>query len=133
MNDTLTLSEAIERIQTLSPSLKTVVDALLIEWQPDEPPPTIVLSSIGRHLTSRTTDLDERENLEIWDCVEYLLEHGDEVVKDSVATGLLEAVLSASSANSFDFRSIAGYLGERSKAYCQAWDRFTGCSTPGLE
>lgn len=121
---------ALGLLATVQPNVKQAISRLLEEWLPGTPPSTIMMASVGRTLASNV--LTEAEREQAFSLVERLLVGGDETVKNAVATGLLEAVLGMASANKCDFRQISPFLGVESKRYCQEWDRFTGCRTPGL-
>lgn len=52
---------------------------------------------------------------------------------DSAAcTCFLENLLNRASANRIEYSRFIPYLGEKSKEYCRAWDKFTGVKSPGL-
>ena len=58
------------------------------------------------------------------------LVEGTETVKDAVATQFLETLQHGSDS---EVASVwLPMLGEESRAYCRAWDEFTGVRTPGL-
>lgn len=69
---------------------------------------------------------------EIFETIEMLMTDGDEEVSTAAATGFLESLLHSASAGRIDAARFVGLLGERSRAYCREWDRFTGVDTPGL-
>lgn len=103
------------------------------KWEPESPPLTVAMSTLGQVVASgmqiwSTTDLKA-----VFDLVESLLADGEESVKNAVSTGFLESLLSESSAGRLDFRKIAPFLGHKAIQYCREWDKFTGCATPGLE
>ena len=77
----------------------------------------------------KNEDFAQAEN--ILNTAEYLLCHGDESVKNAIATMFLEDLMHAHP-DQINFETIAKYLGKESKGYCRAWDKFTGCRTPGL-
>ena len=73
------------------------------------------------------------ENLKpIFDLIEQLMNDGDQTVKDAVATCFLENLINRASAGSVPARAFVHLLGPRSRAYCKAWDDFTGVRTEGL-
>lgn len=81
------------------------------------------LSVINRH--------DDKTIKEIFDFVEKLLVHGDESVKNAIATSFLEHLLSQD-AEEIDFKKITKFFGKQTMGYCKAWDQFTGVKTPGI-
>jgi hypothetical protein len=64
--------------------------------------------------------------------LEDALETGSEELRDLVCTGFLERLMTEASFGRFQFVDIDSSLGPRSRAYCHAWDRFTGVTTTGL-
>lgn len=126
------LSEATDRVIGSFPPLANTLSNLNEEWRPQYPPATLLYAAFGQAIATLAVQLNDLEKTRILDCIEELLSQGDESVKAAVATGLIESLLSESSANRFDFRIISDYLGLRTKQHCLDWDRFTGCATPGL-
>lgn len=102
------------------------------EWEPEDPPITVVMSTLGRALASGVQECKQTDLKRVFDLVESLLTDGQDEVKNAVATGFLESLLSESSASKFDFRRIATFLGKQAIRYCREWDKFTGCRTPGI-
>ena len=68
----------------------------------------------------------------IFEMIEDLMVRGDEEVKDAVATCFLENLQNSESAGRIKAESFVPLLGKESRAYCRAWDAFTGTKTPGL-
>lgn len=128
----MNIDEANQRLAQSSSRLRSEIESVTNDWRPDAPPSTVLYAALGRQIAAASEDRDDGEKNRIFDAVEECLVSGDEEVQDAVATGLLEALLHASSAGNFEFRLVASCLGEKSKQYCRAWDHFTGCSTPGL-
>lgn len=80
--------------------------------------------------------LSRMANLRTWpvvfDVAERLMVEGDNEVKDAVATCFLENLLNVASAGRIDASKFVDLLGPESRAYCRAWDEFTGVHTEGL-
>jgi len=75
----------------------------------------------------------KRDNLKtIFDLIEELLTDGDQDVKDAAATCFLENLINLASANKLFSPDFVPFLGTNSRAYCEAWDSFTGVKTEGL-
>lgn len=123
---------AVERLVRTAPNLRVEFESLVKEWSPEEPPLTVMFAELGRGLCRHAPVASDAELIEICAAIEDLILRGEETVQNAVATGLLEAMLAESSTGSFDMSILAGFLGAESKAYCRAWDEFTGNKTEGL-
>ena len=126
-------NEAMEMLAAASGRLETEIQETRAEWAPDDPPATILFSAMGKRIASAVDDIAKNEAVDVFNAVEALLTKGSETVRNAVATGLLESLLNAASANRCDFTKVNPFLGHASKEYCREWDRFTGCATPGLD
>ncbi len=131
-SDSIDLADATRRLTSTSSCFAETYENLKAEWFPDAPPATIVFSSLGRAFCQAATRSSVMELTEIWSVVEELVVNGDETVKNAVTTGLLEAILSESSAGRFCMSSIFEHFGPATMSYCKAWDAFTGCKTQGI-
>lgn len=76
--------------------------------------------------------MSQTERKLLFGTVELFLTEGDEDVQDAVATCFLEDIASAVYENKVSAKLLVPLLGEESRAYCKAWDEFTGVKTPGL-
>ena len=72
-----------------------------------------------------------QETKKILEMVEFLLDKGNEAVKDAIATEYLEYLMNIDS-KEIKFRELVKFLGKHSLEYCKAWDKFTGVRTDGL-
>jgi hypothetical protein len=116
----------------ICPQLAEVRKAVSGDSEPTAPPDIFLFSEFGVAITRIVDNVEESQIAELFDAIEDYMRNGDENVGAAVATGLLEALLNESSAKRFDFQKVSRFLGDRTKEYCVAWDRFTGCNTPGL-
>jgi hypothetical protein len=133
MSSLIDYESAVSYLANVRPQVARAVAELRDDWAPDTPPSIVTMSTIGRTVAS-IADAERESDLEqVFSLIERLLVHGDESVKNAIATGLLESLLAAASAKRVDFRRVAPHLGKESRRYCQEWDRFTGCITPGLD
>ena len=123
---------AIEKLSDSHQLVSEAIDRERSEWLPERPPLTIIMLTVGRSIAQNIAEISDEDKRVIFELVDELLLKGNEAVKDSVATGLLEALLGLASDGKFDFSEIAPFLGSEAKRYCIAWDRFTGCKTAGL-
>jgi hypothetical protein len=77
-------------------------------------------------------NIDPSELQQVFIFMEELLVIGEDSVQDAVATCFLENLINATSWNTIPASSFVQFLGKESKAYCKAWDEFTGVKTEGL-
>ncbi len=113
--------------QRFNAALKTVAE----DWAPEKPPVTFIMAEFGKVLANAA----RANNLGLLASGLSLVETcmmDEQPVRDAVATGLLESLLSEASAQRLEFAVVAQCLGEKSKAFCREWDSFTGVDTPGL-
>ncbi len=92
----LTTAGSLRALAESHPALKEAKGLIEHEWSPDAPPPTVVSSELAKALLSKA-DTATGEGLRlVFACVERILSEGDDVAKDVVATGFLEAIVAAS-------------------------------------
>ena len=127
------MCDAIHRMAATSPVLAALHQSMKAEWVPDDPPNTLLFSAFGRALCCDIEHLTPSQLKTSWETVEDLAISGSSEVRNAVATGLIEAVLSESSSGRFNVASVIPLLGPATRAYCKAWDEFTGCKTEGLQ
>ena len=99
---------------------------VVAEWEPDEVPHTLIMAEFARRFTASFDNISESERKIILELLEYFIKEGDYTVKESVTTSFLEALLAESDLGRFDFSRIETMIGKESRAYCRAWNRFTG-------
>lgn len=124
------ISESFFKLIEADAAFRAVFDRVKVQSAPDAPPTTVILAFYGRHVAERVglgADMSP-----VMDVIEDLMMNGNREVKNAVATGFWEAILAEASAGRFDFKSIASHVGPASRAYCKAWDAFTGVRTEGL-
>jgi hypothetical protein len=128
-NISVGMSAAIRRLIDVSGCFAETYENLCAEWLPDQPPNTIVFSSFGQAFCRSVSSRPKNELSEICLAIEELLVEGNETVKNAVATGFLESILSESSSGRFSVPSVSGLFGPETIAHCKAWDEFTGCKS----
>ncbi len=128
----MTVGEAVNQLAGAHHRLKQARETLQADWFPDDPPVTIVMGAFAHAVCDHIDELSGSHKHAIFRAVEEALVSGADDTKNVVATGFLEALQGRASANTFDFAKVTNYLGEEARAYCRAWDKFTGAETPGL-
>jgi len=105
-------------------ALHETIEELVEEWQPDPPPINTSMSAIGRSFVEKANPTSEQA-AQVFERIEVLLREGTEYEKDAIATGFLEAVVSAIDRNPTS-RWILDQAGPAAKAYIDEWNRFCG-------
>lgn len=118
----------LNRLSKASDLVAACVARLSDEWAPEDPPVTVIAAEIGHTLVVRSSEFSDAQLRDIFLAVEDVLTIGTESDKDAVATGLLEAVLAAGDEHPAQRARALSFAGPESRAYCRAWDSFTGSS-----
>lgn len=92
---------------------------------------TIQMIPFAEYTVDALRKEDDTELKKIFELVEFLLDNGNEAVKDAMATGYLECLMHKDP-DKIKFRGFVKFMGSHSIEYCRAWDEFTGCRTDGL-
>lgn len=93
--------------------------------QPDLETPVAWLGDVGAALAELLTTLEPATQQAAFDVIEAHLVHGSRLMKDAVATGLLEMLASEVSGGRLSGPALGELLGPRSRAYLDAYDEFT--------
>ncbi|WP_447895911.1 DUF7674 family protein [Vreelandella sp. GE22] len=115
-----------------TPGFEPVWQAHLEFWGNDIPGLSNDISKLSSYLIKNLHLISKDQRKEIFLLVESCLEKGDEMVKNAVATCLLENMLNAVSSERVEAHLFVDLLGEKSRNFCKAWDDFTGVHTQGL-
>lgn len=121
-----------KRLLESHPGLRPAWEAYLSYWDGDTPGPSFDMIQVAETLPHLLRIGGEEEIAEVFRAIEDQLQNGDEMTKDALATGFLERVIDLIHSDDLDQKLIVSLMGSASKAYCEAWDSFTGSSTPGL-
>jgi hypothetical protein len=133
-------NEATKILIEFIPDLKKMEDwdDYYLVINPAENPEEIhpLMTVLGRYVEEKLNKpLDvtgKKEIKNIFNLIERLIKQGNNIVKDAANTCFLENLINYTSAGRLEPEQFIHYLGPESKAYCKAWDEFTGVKTPGL-
>lgn len=95
----------------------------------DVPPLTVRLGDMATAFADQTAKLTSEQKRRVLGILEEVQRSGSEHDGTAVATGFFEALLNAWD-KGFDLQAVWEYLGPESRAYCLAWNEFTGVPTP---
>lgn len=96
----------------------------------DVPPLTVRLGTLGRVFGERSAEFSHEQSRRVLRLLEQVQAEGSAQDGTAVATGFFEALLNTWD-KGFDLRSVWADMGPKSRAYCHAWNEFTGIETPG--
>lgn len=95
-----------------------------------------IMTTLGRYvedLLNAPLSIEKKQEIkEIFSLIEFFIKEGNQTVQDAAATCFLENLINYTSAGTLKPETFLCYLGPESKAYCKAWDEFTGVKTEGL-
>jgi len=109
----------------VSPVLAAEDRAEVAEWGDEEIPLTVRLAHAARSFARHARELSGEQRRQVLGVLETVLAGGSELDGNAVATGFFEALLAAAD-RGFDLQLVWDDLGPESRAYCEAWDKFTG-------
>ncbi len=107
-------------------------DAHLSYWDGEDAGLCNHIAEFSRYVGDLITENQVEQTKPIFRMIEHLMLHGDVTVKDAVATCFLENLINRTSTGDIPAANFVHLLGPESRAYCRAWDEFTGVKTEGL-
>jgi hypothetical protein len=93
----------------------------------------MAITELSSILANNIDRLSEGDLSSIFSVVEQAIVIGTKDARETATTGFLEGLQNLASAGCFLLVKVVPFLGPESRAYCRAWDEFTGVPTPGLE
>ena len=128
----LTKQNLMNRILERFPDFQAKWQAHLDYWEGDEAGLCNDVAAFSQYVVG----LIKEGNLDglgaIFQMVEQVMDEGDPTARDAIATCFLENLINQASAGNIPYSAFVGLLGPRSRAFCKAWDEFTGVPTEGL-
>jgi hypothetical protein len=113
-----------EFVAAVTASAQDVVD-LRAWWEDEDPPATILMGTFGKVYVREAERLSASAKRGLIAIVENALHDGDDNVQTAVATGLLEAAVSAVERADGDRSEVIDtYAGPLARQYMQSWDNF---------
>lgn len=116
----------------LCPGFQDRWHAYLEYWDQEPPGVCLDLSEFARYIVDLVSEGRHEELPAIFALIEKLVVEGDDQVATAATTCCLENLINISGTDRLPPESFVPLLGPESRAYCQAWDEFTGVRTPGL-
>ncbi|WOE32005.1 MULTISPECIES: hypothetical protein [unclassified Acinetobacter] len=111
-----------DKLFDLVPKLRLFYENEKMEWLPDNPPVTFLMSNLAREI------LKERFDIDIFSKLFIIIEDGvnSEKIGDAVATGFLESLYFNS--NNLEKKMFLSLMGVNSKTYIISLCEFHGIS-----
>lgn len=104
---------------------KNKYDEDLDFWSPEQPPLTLLFSSLGNEFISGFEKINPDHYDEIFlDIEKYILMDDENDVSNAVATGFLEGIVNLSGPNKKNWDAIESKLLNASKKYAHSWLNF---------
>lgn len=106
-------------------NFKNKYDEDLDFWSPEQPPLTLLFSSLGNEFISNFEKINKSHYDEIFlDIEKYLLMNDENEVSNAVATGFLEGIVNLSGPYKNNWGLIEPRLLNSSKKYAHTWFNF---------
>lgn len=110
----------IQRSEHINNAVKQCVEY----WLPEEAPPILLLSTIGKALVKQFDTLSENDKDLFFKHIENGMQSNEDKLAIAVATGLVESLVTASDGNDELWRKIEQHLGSESYRHAVAWKNF---------
>jgi hypothetical protein len=104
-----------------SGGVQTACQEVLNEWMPEEPPVTILFAALGDRIAEDFYNAGIDTNRRVFSLIELAMESGNQRLVTSVATGLIEALVTRAMQNKILWSQMALLLGPRSLHHAKAW------------
>lgn len=127
----MTFEDVVQNMSGVSPFMAAAVHKTTNDAGGD-PGKCLLMDGLADAVVENAKEMGEPGLRQLFSIVELALATGDRETRDAVATCFLENLQNIASGGRFDFTLISEYLGPESRAYCRAWDEFTGVKTEGL-
>jgi hypothetical protein len=95
----------------------------------DVPPLAVRLGGLATAFADQAAQHTSEQKRRVLGILEEIQTSGSDYDSTAVATGFFEALLNAWDSG-FDLQAIWEYVGPESRAYCLAWNKFTGAESP---
>ncbi len=120
-------TEFTDRLAFFLPEFKRIKERLEKQFFPAPIGIVSLCSDLGWHIASNFHSLGNLHP--VFDVIELGMVNGDDGLKDALATGLIEGLISSSDSRPGEWEEIIPYLGPASKNYADAWIKFTETGT----
>ncbi|KQY26043.1 hypothetical protein [Rhizobium sp. Root482] len=120
-------TEFTDRLRILLPEFTRIEERLKLEFFPAPIGIVSLCGEVGWHIAANFHSL--RNLRALFEVIEAAMARGNDGLKNAVATGLIEGLISSSDNHLSEWEIIVPYLGMESKVYADAWIKFTDTGT----
>lgn len=110
-------------LKLILPEVQDIEERLEDEFFPNPIGTISLFSEIGWFVVDHLNAIERPQR--IFDLIEDAMLNGDDELKNAIATGFIEALVSRSDTSENGWSEISGYLGSRSLEYANAWMKFS--------
>ncbi|HAI5548535.1 TPA: hypothetical protein ACRUNH_000851 [Escherichia coli] len=114
----------IEKMASFSTVLSETVSLANEYWHPETPPVVMLFSQVGKTIVKNFYEMGDIEREKIFKHVEDGMVSLDDELATVVATGLIEAIVTATDSNSLLWQDLSKFLGDKSKSHALVWKNF---------
>ncbi|UAY94274.1 hypothetical protein KSL88_09950 [Pectobacterium polaris] len=118
------INEYLSMFTQRSEYIKNEVSNSIKYWFPDDPPTVLLFSLVGKALVNQLALLRESDKLIFFQHIEMGITSENTDLATAVATGLVEALVTASDEDESVWEKIENYLHSESKNHALSWRDF---------
>ncbi|MGO4570061.1 hypothetical protein AB4Z52_34780 [Rhizobium sp. 2YAF20] len=116
-------ADFINQLKLLLPEVLQIEERLNREFFPSQIGINSLCADVGWHIADSFQSVQNPQA--VFDVIESGMLAADNNLKDAIATGLIEALISRTDSSPASWKTIFPYLGPLSAAYAEAWIKFT--------
>ncbi|MBK5073803.1 hypothetical protein I2492_13335 [Budviciaceae bacterium CWB-B4] len=118
------IQEYVEELASFSDEISAELSTSVEYWKPEYPPVILLFSQLGKAIVRSILNLDENNKRILFQYIEAGMISDNDELAVAVATGLVEALVTATDDNQYLWEIIEKELGEKSKEHALAWKDF---------
>jgi hypothetical protein len=116
--------ELAQCLMRLSPGAHDAGKSVLNSWNPEQPPPTVLFSAIGKGIVRCFDLMPEDVKRAVFKEIETGMKAEDEDLMQAVATGVIEGMIAEADKAAGLWEKIEPYLEEVSHSHATGWRKF---------
>jgi hypothetical protein len=116
--------EYLRKFASEAPGLDEALTECVKEWEPETPPITIAFAQVGHAIAEHLDSYDISTTKRVFRMIEEAMASRDEVLATAMATGLVEAIVTASDKREGLWKKLELLFGSQSLKHANAWRNF---------